>query len=231
MNVVKAVFVKQAKDTLRNPAVLVMYIIFPAVALVMTELVVGQNDAIPPNMFVSMMGSIFAGMALITSMSGVIAEDIEKKSLRFLVIAGVKPRQYLLGTGGFIFCAGAVTSLLFALIGTFTAAEFAKFLAVMVGSVAASTLLGATIGVLSKNLQAATAIGMPIAMIIGFTPMIASFNKTVEKYAGLLYTQQLNVIVNNLAADAVKPLLVIAINIVVLAVLFTFAYSRRGLRA
>lgn len=230
MRSARTIFVKQAKDMFQNPSVLVMFIIFPAVALIMTQLIARPNNDIPNNMFVTMMAAIFAGMGLIMSMSSIIAEDIERKSLRFLIMAGVKPQEYLLGTGGFILVAGTVTSVLFGLFGDFTQGEFLKFLTVMVLSTAASITLGATIGMLSKNQQAATALGVPIAMILGFTPMIATFSKPVEKVASILYTQQLNVIVNDFSENFATAILVIVINIAVLAMLFGFAYKKKGLR-
>jgi len=107
MKIIKAIFAKQALDMIKNPVTLIMFLIFPVVALIMTRLIAVPNDDIPTNMFVSMMGAIFAGMGLITAASDVIAEDIERRSLRFLIIAGVKPFQYLLGTGGFFLIAGA----------------------------------------------------------------------------------------------------------------------------
>ena len=231
MRATKAIFVKQAKDMFKNPAVLVMFIVFPAVAFIMTALVpIPENDFIGENSFVTMMAAIFAGMGLITAVAGAIAEDIESKSLRFLVIAGVKPHQYLLGIGGFFLLAATLTSVVFALIGNFTAMELWKFLIIMVSGTAASILLGATIGMWSKNAQAAGGLAMPFAMIIGFAPMIAGFNETVEKVAGVLYTQQINVIVNDFEASMVDPLLVIAANIAVLTVFFVIAYKKRGLK-
>jgi len=230
MRSAKAIFIKQAKDMIKNPMVLVMFLVFPAVALVMTQLVAKPNDDIPNNMFVSMMSAIFAGMGLVTAAAGHIAEDIERKSLRFLILAGVKPHQYLLGTGGFLVLAGAVTSALFALIGDFTGTEAAKFLIIMITGAASSIILGASIGMLSKNQQAATATGMPVAMILGFAPMIAAFDETVEKIAGVLYTQQINVVVNDFSVSLLKPLTVVALNIVVFTALFVFAYKKKGLK-
>ena len=230
MRIIKAVFTKQAKDMIKNPAILIQFIIFPVVAFLMTIFVARSNDDIPNNMFVTMMASIFAGMGLITSMTGIIAEDIERKSLRFLILAGVKPHQYLLGVGGFIMFAGSVTSVIFALVGDFTGTEIAKFLAVMILGVAASVILGATIAMLSKNTQAAGGLAMPVAVIIGFTPMIANFNETVEKFAVILYTQQINTIVNDFTVSPFKPLLIIALNIAVLSVLFIIAYKKKGLK-
>ncbi len=230
MRSTKAIFIKQAKDTLKTPSILIQFIIYPAVAFIMTELVAKSNEHISNNMFVTMMAAIFAGMALITSAAGVIAEDIERKSLRFLVMAGVKPHEYLIGTCGFILLAGVIVSFVFGLIGSFTGAELAKFLLVLILSVTASTMLGAAIGMLSKDQQTATAVSVPTAMILGFTPMIANFNETVEKAASVLYTQQLNVVVNDFSANFGKAVAVIGINIAVLLVLFIIAYRKNGLK-
>ncbi len=226
----KAIFTKQAKDMFRSPMMLVQFVIYPAVALIMTELIAKSNPDIPNNMFVTMMGAIFAGMALIMSMASAIAEDVERKSLRLLVMAGVKPHEYLLGTGGFILLAGIVVSVVFGLIGDFSGAELARFLAVMVTGIIASIVLGAIVGMLAKNQQTATAIATPLAMILGFTPMISQFNETVEKAASVLYTQQLNVIVNDFSANFAQAMAVIGANILILLVLFVFAYRKKGLR-
>ena len=229
MSSIKAIFTKQAKDMIKSPMTLVMFLLFPAVALIMT-LLIDMEDFPNNNLFVTMMAAIFAGMGLITAVADSIAEDIERKSLRFLVIAGVKPHQYLIGTAGFYLLAGTVTSVVFALIGDFTMQETLKFLAIMVSGVASSILIGATVGMYAGSRQKATALGMPVAMCVGFIPMIAAFNETVERFAGFLYTQQINVIVNDFSVSLYRPLLVVAANIAVLTGLFIIAYNKRGLK-
>jgi len=228
---IKAIFTKQAKDMFSNPMVLMNFILFPVVALIMTRLVAIPNYDIPNDMFVTMMAAVFAGMGLVTATAGIIAEDIENKSLRLLVMAGVKPQQYLLGIGGFLLLASAITAVAFGLIGRFTGEDLMKFLVVMISSTAASIILGATIGMMAKNQQAANSLAMPAAVILGFAPMIANFNETFERVASVLYTQQLNVIVNDFSANFGKAMLVIGVNIAVLTVLFILAYRKKGLKA
>jgi hypothetical protein len=60
--------------------------------------------------------------------------------------------------------------------------------------------------------------------------MIAGFNETIEKFAGVLYTQQINVIVNDFSINLLKPLLIIAANIAVFTVLFVVAYKKKGVK-
>jgi len=225
-----AIFGKQAKDMLKNPIALLPFLIFPVVALLMTEFVAKGNEDIPSDMFVTMMAGIFAGFGLLQSASAAISEDIEKRSLRFLVLAGVKPHEYLFGVGGFLLLAGTLVSAAFGLIGGFVGMAFVKFFAVMVMGSFASVTLGITIGMFSKNQQAAAGMTMPVALIFGFTPMIAQFNKTIEGFTWIFYTRQINEVVNDFSAGIAKPLLVMAANIVVFTALFVIAYKKKGLK-
>jgi len=230
MRSIKAIFIKQTKDMIKNFSVLIMFILFPLVAFVMTALVADRVEDMPSTMFTTMMASIFVGMSLIMSSSAVISEDRENKSLRFLVIAGVKPHSYLLGIGGVIFIASFFTSVAFGFIGRFNQSEFLSFMIIMMSGCIASILLGAIIGILSSNQQAAAGLSMPLAMVLGFGPMVAMFNEQVKSVIRSFYTYQINVIVNDFSSGLKEPLIVIWINITVLAGLFTFAYKKKGLR-
>jgi len=230
MRNVNTIFIKQANDMFKNMGTLIQFIIFPAVAFIMTRLVAIPDDDIPNNMFVTMMAAIFAGMALIPVMTGIIAEDVERKSLKLLVMAGVRPHQYLLGIGGFILLAGSVAAVAFGLMGDFAGIEIVKFLAIMITGTSASIILGATIGIVAKNRQSAASISLPIAMVLGFAPMISNFNETVERFSNVFFTQQINVIVNDFNANFVRAMLIVGSNIAVLTVLFAIAYKKKGLR-
>jgi len=255
MKNVKAVFKKQLKDTFKNPATLIQFIIFPLLAFAITRMIDFEGmvnfdfegmteemlayakvhaQASMPNM-TTMQATVFAGMGLIPIVAGIIAEDIEKKSLRFLMMAGVKPSAYLLGIGGVVFIASFFTSVAFSLIGEFREQDFWIFLALMMSGVTASIVLGATIGILTKNQQAATGLSMPIALILGFGPIMAQFNDNIARWLHVFYTQQLNVVADYLTIGGTKtsPLQSFAImwaNVAVLGVLFVLAY-KKGLKA
>jgi len=230
MRSVKAIFTKQFRDIFKNRMVLIQFIIFPLVAFVFTEMVAKPNADIPDSMFVTMFAGIYAGMSVLSTTAGIIAEDRERRSLRFLVMAGVKPYQYILGIGGVIFAASLVVSVVFGLMGGFRGMDYIKFLtALMLGSIA-SMLLGAAVGMVSKNQQSATAMAMPLGMILGFTPMLAMFSDTVKNVFGIFYTMQVDTLVNDNSAGFMKPVLIILANVAVLAVLFALAYNKKGLR-
>jgi len=252
----KAVFKKQLKDTLRNPMSLMQYIVYPLIALLITAImdfesmaedmiehlpsgtdintILSEMTANMPNM-TTMQATIFAGMGLIPIVAGIIAEDIEKKSLRFLKMAGLKPMAYLLGIGGVIFFYSIFTSVAFAFIGGFRGLDFWIFLATMMSGVTGSIVLGATFGILTKNQQASAGITMPVALILGFGPMLAQFNERIARVLHVTYTQQLNVVadyINTGMSDT--PLWqsfgIMWANVAVLGVLFAVVYSIKGLK-
>ena len=225
-----AIAIKQAKDLLKNRAVLIQFLVMPAMALILTELVAKGEPELPNLMFVNMFASVFVGMIVVTSTTGIIAEDREHKSLRFLVMAGVKPAQYLAGIGVVVLVASAIVSVMFGLMGGFTLADFGKFMALMLVSSVASMTLGALIGILSKNQQAATAVAMPVAMVFGFAPMIAMFNDGVKRAFAPLYTMQASLALDDLSVGIGQPLLIMAANAAVLLVAFAIAYKKTGLR-
>lgn len=53
----------------------------------------------PPNFFVILFFTMYVGMAPLSSMSSIIAEEKEQNTLRVLRMAKVSPFQYLLGIG------------------------------------------------------------------------------------------------------------------------------------
>ena len=77
MNNVAAIFKKQIKDTLKNKTILIQFILFPMLTLLMSRTV--RVEGMPENFFVNLFAAMYIGMAPLTSMAAVIAEEKEKK--------------------------------------------------------------------------------------------------------------------------------------------------------
>jgi len=253
MRNVNAIFYKQLRDTVKNPATLIQFIIFPLLAFVLTilmdvERMAGEMlDALPygtdfemilegmtanmPNM-TTMQATVFAGMGLIPIVAGIIAEDIEKKSLRFLSMAGIKPWAYLAGIAGVIMFVSLFTSAAFSLIAGFSGLDFLIFTAAMMSGVAGSIVLGATFGIMTKNQQASAGITMPVALILGFGPIMAQMHSGVARFMHITYTQQLNLVADYLTVGGVDTPLwqsfgIIWANVAVLALLFVLVFKKK----
>ncbi|MCL2531650.1 MAG: hypothetical protein FWE40_05785 [Oscillospiraceae bacterium] len=241
----KAIFRKQFLDLFKNIELLMNFIIYPFIAWLMGTLASPNFDGVPPDIaemlvagmpnMVLMMATMFAGMGLIPNIASVIAEDIEKKSLRVLSMAGVKPISYLLGVGGVTFLISVFSTFAFGLIADLASArELLIFVAAMLSAVVASIFLGAMIGILARGQQAASGLTMPAAVVLGFGPMLAQFNGTVRTLMTPFYTQQLNAIVDYfVGGPAAAPLwqsfAIIWGNVLVLGILFAVVYRKKAL--
>lgn len=224
------IFRKQMKDTGKNLALCIQFIMFPLMAVIMENAI--QVEDLPPHFFVGMFAVMHIGMAPLNVMAAVISEEKEKNTLRMLFFSSVKPVEYLLGTGGFVFSACMVGAVVFAVLGGYGGVKFLQFLLIMASGICVSMLLGAVIGIRTKSQISATTIATPTMMVFAFLPMLAMFNETIAKVADYAYSQQIQLLLNGLAAGTragSKSLLVIAVSAVIAAGMFVYAYRRNGL--
>jgi len=72
---------------------------------------------------------------------------------------------------------------------------------------------------------------VPVMMVFSFLPMLAMFNKTIEKIARFAYSQQISEWINKMV-DAEfqweRPMVILA-NMLVALLLFAYAYHNKGL--
>lgn len=94
-----------------------------------------------------------------------------------------------------------------------------------------STVMGAAIGILSKNQIAATSISVPVMLIFSFMPMLSMFNEKISKVSRFIYSQQ----INNLMAKVdhlnmtTENIGVLSVNILIILGVFGMAYKRSQL--
>ena len=229
INHIRTVFIKQAKDTMKNKSVLIQFILYPVIALAM-ELSIEQID-MPKNFFVILFATIFIGMTPLSSMSAFIAEEKEGNTMRVLLMANVKPMEYLFGVGSFLFGACMLGGVAFALIGQFAGVSFLYFMLVMAIGTLASMIVGAVIGTWCKNQMSAMSISIPVMMIFAFLPMLAMFNNNIAKISKFTYSQQISDLLGKVEQLRFtgENIVVVVAHIVIATVLFVIAYKRSGL--
>ena len=95
-----------------------------------------------------------------------------------------------------------------------------------------SILIGAIIGVYSKNQMMATSISVPTMMVFSFLPMLSLFNPTIKKIGRFAYSQQIHQLIEELSSFSVtlESFLVVLITILILIVLFVITYMKRGMK-
>ena len=224
-----AVFLKQINETFKNKTILIQFVLFPAFALIMENAIKLQD--MPEHFFVKLFAVMFVGMAPLTCMSSILSEEKEKNTLRALLMSNVKPLQYLLGVGSYLWLMCMAGSVVFALCGQYRGKELVAFLLIMAAGILLSILVGAAIGVFSRNQMTATSITIPVMMVFSFLPMIATFNEKIAKLAKITYSQQISMLINNIndVTIEMENFVILLANMLVAIVLFLLAFYRKGL--
>lgn len=229
MNNIKAVFLKQILDTIKNKTIFIQFLMFPVMAVIMEKAINIEN--MPEHFFAKLFAVMFVGMAPLTCMSAIISEEKEKNTLRALMMSNVKPWQYITSVGAYVFIMCMIGMAVFAALGEYNGAELLRFISIMTAGIILSETIGAVIGIFSRNQMAATSLTIPIMMVFSFVPMLSMFNASVKKAAGIIYSQQISDLINGIGADDVsaKSVIVIAVNFIIGLVLFALAYKKKGL--
>ena len=228
---VKAIFMKQLKDTIKNMQVLVLYMVYPLIGFIMMTTVasaVGQE-----NFFIKIFASMHMVFLPIVATASVVAEEKEKNTLKVLMLANVKPITYLLGVGSFIFLGTHIGTLCFAILGGWSGGAFVSFvLSMMLGSIC-SMLIGFTVGLMAKNQAGGTGLTIPLGLILSFLPMLASFNEGIEKIAKITYSQQISYLLNepSFVGYTLERISVVGVNFIMVMFIFYITYKKQFIEA
>jgi len=221
---------KQLLDTLKNKPILIQFILFPLFSIIMTYAI--QIQEMPENFFVNLFATMYIGMAPLVSISAIISEEKEKNTLRVLLMADVSPTQYLIGIGSYVFFMCIMGGMVFCLLlNNVTNIQRIFFLFIMGIGIITSIIIGACIGVGSKNQMSATSVTIPVMMIFSFMPMLSMFNDKIQKVSKIIYSEQIRNLINNLenGRNDMENIAVIIINIILFGILFCVLYKKRGL--
>lgn len=228
MRNILAIMKKQWKDTLKNKPVLIQFIIFPVMAVIMAKFV--EVPGMAPTYFIKMFASMFVGMSPLVATSSILSEEKDEGTLRVLFMSNVKSVEYLFAIGSYVFLFSMAGAGVMCLAGGYTGFDALKFLIILAVGILTSILIGAAIGVFSKNQMVATSIMTPLMMVFAFVPMIGGFNEQVQKVSKVLYSGQIDYLIGNIESNEsmISSLLIILINAIIALALFALAY--RNLR-
>lgn len=227
-NHIRAILWKQLKDTVKNKEILIQFLMFPALTVVMENTI--ELNGMPEHFFANLFAVMYLGMAPLTSIAAVISEEKEKNTLRVLQLSNVKSLEYLLGNALYIWCMCMIGSVVIGIAGDYRGELLVRFLIIMAVGHLISILVGATIGVISKNQMAATSLTVPVMMVLSFLPMLSMFNETIQKISKVIYSEQLYLLMNDLENFNITGELVCVLvgNTVLVVAAFVMAY-RKGL--
>lgn len=226
MNNLMAIFKKQLKDTLKNKTVLIQFLMFPLLTILMNNAI--QLEYMPSHYFINLFATMYIGMAPLTSMAAILAEEKEKNTLRVLFLSNVKSYEYLIGIGSYVWIACMIGSSLICWTANYDLRNSFLFMSIMAIGIFVSILVGAAIGTWSKSQMMATSLSVPVMIILAFIPMLSMFNSTISKYAKYLYSEQISLTLTQMQLHF-ESILIIGINIVITEVIFMIAYKKSHL--
>ena len=227
MRNILVVIKKQIKDTFKNKVILIQFILFPLMTVIFENAI--EMKDMPEFFFTRLFAVMYIGMAPLTSTAAVISEEKERNTLRVLMMANVKPFEYLIGTGLYVWSICMIGACVMA--SGLPAETVPAFLGVMAAGFVVSVIAGACIGIAAKNQMSATSIQMPVMMLFSFVPMLAMFNDIIKKGAVIFYTQQLKMVFDEMSWSAfgAKNTMILCANALIFVLLFAVLYHKKGL--
>lgn len=221
----KALVTKECKDLLKNMERLILFIMYPIIAFIMIQAMSSTMEG-ANTMFVAIFGAMHALFSPMMIVAGIVAEEKEKKTLRELMLARVTPVEFMLSVGSFILFCSVVTAIPFTFYVDHTASErLLVLLCFLLGSMI-STILGMTLGLFAKNTASVTAYTMPVAVVVGFTPMLANFSPTIAKFSRFLYGQQVSDWIADVHSVTMSEIIIVIVNAIIILGLFIFAFGK-----
>lgn len=229
MKEITAVFLKQISETIKNKTILIQFLMFPIMTLIMENTI--NLDDMPQHFFTKLFAVMFVGMAPLTCMSSIISEEKEKNTLKALIMSNVKPYQYIIGISSYVWLMCMIGASIFVLCSGFRGTELAAFIIILAVGIMVSEIIGALIGILCGNQMSATSITVPVMMVFSFLPMLSLFNETIKSISKYTYSQQISLLINNIADKEyyTDGIIIILSNLIIAAILFFMAFRKRGL--
>ncbi|KXU40747.1 MAG: ABC transporter permease [Longibaculum muris] len=228
-HVIKAIFIKQYKDTLKNISILIQLIMFPAISIVMTSSI--QVSEIPSQYFVILFATMYVGMTPIIMISNIMGEEKEKGSLKMLMMSNVKPTEYILGVSLFVMVGCLIGLFVMAMVGGYRGIELITFVGICSLGMLTSIFLGSVIGIVAKDQIASNSLSVPAMLICSFVPMLSMFNENIRHYGGFIYTQQINELLTHspITSFSLQPFVIIFLNMMVLLGIYIYVFQKRKL--
>lgn len=226
---ITAIFAKQIKDTLKNKTILIQFLMFPILVVVM-ENTISMED-MPEHFFVKLFATMYIGMVPLTSMASILSEEKEKNTLKDLLWSNVSAVEYLISVGSYIWIICMLGAVVFGITGGYKGSMMFQFLGIMGVGILLSLIIGAVIGVISKNQMAATSITVPIMLIFSFFPMIAMFNEKIRTVSRFLYSQQIYNLMDQLGKNKItlENVIIIGVNLLLVFLIFGWQYKKTRL--
>lgn len=225
MRNIKAIFIKQLMSYIKNPQVYALPLMLLGFVVVFSMFSSEQYAWEFANMF----APLFLGMAMVGAASSFIWEDRLTMNLRFMAMAGMRPYQYLIGTGGALMVAAVVFLTMFGILGRYSVSELFVFLPLTILGAMTSVLLGITLALAPHKFRP---VAQTIPFLLGFGSILAEANENVAGMLYFVFNRQIQLALDGMmeyGTDPTRSFYIVAANIVVVLIAFIVMHRKNGL--
>lgn len=223
---IRALLRKDVKNDLRNTTVL-LYLVLPLFFTILYKSIFSDTEGMPSS-FVLVIGILMnICMFPISGTAMFIAEEKEKNTLRTLMLSNVSAAEFLLSKA---LVSYVLTEAIGVGIYLITNADVSLPWFLLITSLAAICLmlLGAVVGIVSKNQMSTGIIASPLMLIMLMPPIFAQISESIAKIAQFVPTNALIELMVGTERTAFH-LTVLISWIVVSCALFAVVYRRKRL--
>lgn len=222
---IAALLKKDMKDTLKNVNCLIM-ILLPLFFVILYQSMDFGGEHMP-NDFIMLMG-LQMNMALIpvSVVAMMVAEEKEKNTLRTLMLSNVKAGEFLVSKLLVGYLMMQFVNLFIFFLTTNPISHLTLFLLATTLCGTVVLLIGASVGLISKNQMSTGIIGAPVALLLLIPSMFASLSPEgfIAKLASFLPNDAMIHILAN--GGSFRDYVVTIVWIVLTGLLFTLAYRK-----
>ena len=226
---INALFTKQLKIILHNPFILVSLLITPLLAVALGRLEPDEEAGFMGLFSMLLMMNTMIGGAF--TMSCLIAEEKEKNTLNVLITSTVSVWDFLISNLliAFIFTMG-INVFLYLYLGISAIINWGQFAFIAASSALVASVLGATLGIGSKNQMTASTISTPL-LLIPMIPMFLPDNIFTDRILHYFFTEQIHFMLTDISDGEFRFFRVgiVAANLAVFSLIFALYYKKRGL--
>lgn len=230
---IRIIFRKEVLDIRKNPNVIMMLLLPLALGFLYTFMFEGH-----PEEMASLIGIVLLmnlTMCAMVTVAMLIAEEKEKNTMRTLLLSGVRPAAFLLGKLLFtLICSSLVNVIIFFMFKA-PAALLPGFILLSLPLSLCMLLIGALIGLYSKNQMSTGVMGAPIGMIMLVGPLLAIINENFAKAAALMPSYQTLTLIEDYMAGRLSlgnwlAFIVLAVWLILAYAAFYIGYQKRPIQ-
>lgn len=228
---IKAVLKKQFADKGGLKALMFQLLSYPLIILLFSF----SLKAEAKYSIVAAITPLFFGSAPMLTVNNLIREDRTSGALRAMMLASVRPLEYMAAIGCYMLITMGLTSVIIGIISGLTGLKLIYFVAATTTGVLLTVMLACVFS-LRKNDGANSVMLINVVSIInGIIPLLDLFYPSVNVVTKFWYTKQVKTVITSLYTDSIDGLLfafsVIAVNLAVFIAIFVIAYRKNRIFA